>query len=97
VNFRVLVKLSQSFVQPQRHRCAGFADEEVCVLVVDDRVRVIALGIQAHQDIILVLCSHEQAAEFERSFCEVGFRFEGAEIFIAFDCDHDDRAAGIHV
>ena len=54
VNFGILEKLRQAFVDPKRQPIGVFAHAEMRIFVVNRRVRVFSFSVQAQQDIALV-------------------------------------------
>ena len=54
VDVGVLIKLGQPFVHPQGHPLGSFAQKKVHVLVINHCIGMIALGVQAHENVVLV-------------------------------------------
>lgn len=60
------------------------------VFVIHDCVRMLALGVEPHQHVILVGPVQKHPGQLELSFGQICRRFEGAEILFVLDGKHSD-------
>ncbi len=58
---------------------------------------MLSFRIQPHQHVILVRRPEKQSAQFQRSLGQIGFRFEGTEIFLILYGEHDDGRIRINL
>src|SRR5581483_9973221 len=86
---RVLVKLGQSFIQPEGKRLCG-AEEQVRVLVIHGRVRVRAASIEAQENVALVGGAQKQTGQLQLAFCQVFFGLDSPEALPIFQSKDDD-------
>src|SRR6202020_707627 len=70
VDVSVLIELGEACVEPEGKPC-GFAQYEVGVLVVDGGERMLALCVEAEQDVVSIRGAHEEAGEVELAFGEI--------------------------
>src|SRR5580698_7062880 len=60
------------------------------VLVIHHRIRMLALRIEAQQNVVLVCSAQEQPAQLELSSCQILRWLQPAEILFVFDGQHGD-------
>ena len=94
VDVGVLVELGETFIEPD-WQPLRLAQNEVRVLVIDDGIGVLALGVETQQDVVAVGRAQEKAGEIDRPLGEIRRRFERHEALLVFERHHRDGKAGV--
>src|SRR5580704_10727540 len=95
--FRVLIKLSQTFVEPEGQPLCGPAAKEVSVFVINRCVGMLALRIEPQQNVVLIRRPHEKAGKLNLTLGQISLRLKRLEVFLVLESQDDNRSSGIDV